>query len=381
MKKKYDTLVYIGRFQPFHNGHLHVINEAKKRARKVIVLAGSASGPLTGRNPFASNLVMNMIVTSTGRHRDPTPIAIEPLFDYTYENPLWIEQVRRIVARHQTQDAWQVGIIGHRRDDSSFYLDCFPEWPVEIIEEHQCESGVPVSATRIRELMFGGETLEVPEEIGTLMPAPAFRMLQNIIAGDGRYGFNYFHLSQVHKDVQAIKAYREKYGNGPFNAVDALVICGDKILLVERGKMPQRFSFAMPGGFIEPGEATETAVSRELFEETGLNLELLPQQFSFNKFVVKRIGSEVFNHPRRSSRAQIATTVHLIELKPLQGNDPPPVKGADDAYSAKWYSLDFMMQPHQQRLFFDDHWHIIHKLLVDHGYLNNSLSDDDTIAA
>ncbi len=37
----FDCLVFIGRFQPPHLGHLAVIHEALKRARQVIVLVGS----------------------------------------------------------------------------------------------------------------------------------------------------------------------------------------------------------------------------------------------------------------------------------------------------------------------------------------------------
>ena len=37
----FDCLVFIGRFQPPHLGHLAIIREALKQARQVIVLVGS----------------------------------------------------------------------------------------------------------------------------------------------------------------------------------------------------------------------------------------------------------------------------------------------------------------------------------------------------
>ena len=43
--KHYQYLVFIGRFQPFHRGHKAVIDEALKRADKVIMLIGSANLP------------------------------------------------------------------------------------------------------------------------------------------------------------------------------------------------------------------------------------------------------------------------------------------------------------------------------------------------
>ncbi|MGH1560634.1 adenylyltransferase/cytidyltransferase family protein [Caulobacter segnis] len=42
---RYDYLVLIGRFQPFHNGHLAVLRHALRLADKVIVLVGSAGQP------------------------------------------------------------------------------------------------------------------------------------------------------------------------------------------------------------------------------------------------------------------------------------------------------------------------------------------------
>ena len=52
MTKQYDYLVFIGRFQPFHNGHASVITKALELANKVIVLAGSANRPRYWYNPF-----------------------------------------------------------------------------------------------------------------------------------------------------------------------------------------------------------------------------------------------------------------------------------------------------------------------------------------
>ena len=50
--KKYDYLVFIGRFQPFHNGHKRVIDHALELSKKVIVLVGSVDQPRCTRNPF-----------------------------------------------------------------------------------------------------------------------------------------------------------------------------------------------------------------------------------------------------------------------------------------------------------------------------------------
>ena len=52
LDKKFDLLVFIGRFQPFHNGHNKVIEQALRDAKHVLVLIGSANIPRNIRNPF-----------------------------------------------------------------------------------------------------------------------------------------------------------------------------------------------------------------------------------------------------------------------------------------------------------------------------------------
>ena len=52
MSREYDFLVFIGRFQPFHHGHLSVVQQGLAKAEKLIVLLGSAFQPASTRNPW-----------------------------------------------------------------------------------------------------------------------------------------------------------------------------------------------------------------------------------------------------------------------------------------------------------------------------------------
>ena len=51
----------------------------------------------------------------------------------------------------------------------------------------------------------------------------------------------------------------------------AAVIVGEdgRLLLVRRGREPQRGRWSVPGGRVEPGETVAEAAVREAFEETG----------------------------------------------------------------------------------------------------------------
>jgi 8-oxo-dGTP diphosphatase len=60
----------------------------------------------------------------------------------------------------------------------------------------------------------------------------------------------------------------------PRVAVIAIVFRGDELILVQRGKEPQKGSWGFPGGSVEPGESLHDAARRELMEETGVQAEV-----------------------------------------------------------------------------------------------------------
>ena len=53
-------------------------------------------------------------------------------------------------------------------------------------------------------------------------------------------------------------------------ACGAILTVGDRILLLRRGKAPQKGLLDFPGGFVEPGEGLEAGLRREIREEIGL---------------------------------------------------------------------------------------------------------------
>lgn len=56
-----------------------------------------------------------------------------------------------------------------------------------------------------------------------------------------------------------------------------LVKHGDKILMGVRGKQPNKGKWILPGGGIQPFENLSQVLKREIYEETGLNIE--PDKF------------------------------------------------------------------------------------------------------
>ncbi|WP_244876872.1 NUDIX hydrolase [Acidocella facilis] len=61
-----------------------------------------------------------------------------------------------------------------------------------------------------------------------------------------------------------------QYPSAPKIGIGIVLIKGDEVLLVKRGKPPGAGLWSLPGGKQELGETAEETARRELFEETGL---------------------------------------------------------------------------------------------------------------
>jgi mutator protein MutT len=67
-----------------------------------------------------------------------------------------------------------------------------------------------------------------------------------------------------------------RHPDRPIVAVGAVILDGDRALLVKRGQEPLRGAWTLPGGAVELGETLDAALAREVLEETGLSVEVGP---------------------------------------------------------------------------------------------------------
>ena len=66
---------------------------------------------------------------------------------------------------------------------------------------------------------------------------------------------------------------RREFPELPLVGVGAIIIEGDRVLLVKRAHPPIQGQWSVPGGVLEVGEMVREAAVREAREETGLTVE------------------------------------------------------------------------------------------------------------
>jgi mutator protein MutT len=69
-----------------------------------------------------------------------------------------------------------------------------------------------------------------------------------------------------------------------------VVVDGDRVLLVRRGREPAYGLWSVPGGLVELGESLEQAVRREVAEETAISVQVLDLVMVLDRVIPDRNG-------------------------------------------------------------------------------------------
>ncbi len=152
------TCLFIGRFQPFHNGHLLVIKGMTKVCGRIIVAIGSANLPVSPENPFTVEERKEMI------QRALQGEDIIPVFDISF-----------IEVPDQSSDAhWTTSVLEAAGEVHMVWTgnektkECFEGSGVEIktIKEVPGISGAEI---RVRLKTGGDWRSQVPEEVAAYL--------------------------------------------------------------------------------------------------------------------------------------------------------------------------------------------------------------------
>jgi bifunctional NMN adenylyltransferase/nudix hydrolase len=194
-----------------------------------------------------------------------------------------------------------------------------------------------VPAAELRERYLAGSPL------GDAVPAGARASLDRLRAAPA--------FASLESEFRAVQAHRKAWSVAPYPVilatVDAVVVQAGQVLLIRRARQPGQGLWALPGGFVDPGETLLAGCLRELFEETAIRV---PEA----ELLAGLRGRQVFDAPDRSVRGRTITHAFHFELP---AGAQPAVSGRDDADRAQWVPLPRFLEMEEQ--VFEDHYHIV----------------------
>ncbi|AFU57699.1 nicotinamide-nucleotide adenylyltransferase [Candidatus Nitrososphaera gargensis Ga9.2] len=157
------TGLFVGRFQPFHKGHLATVKFALGKVDLLVIVVGSAQKSHEPRNPFTAGERIRMVKESLDSEKevDADRILIIPVPDVDVHS-LWTRHVDMLVPKYDVVFA-----------NDPFTLMLFRERGIKTIEAPLVDRS-EMRATEIRNRMITGSKWE------GLVPAPVARIIKEI---------------------------------------------------------------------------------------------------------------------------------------------------------------------------------------------------------
>lgn len=157
------TGLFVGRFQPFHKGHLATVKFALKKVDTLVIVVGSAQKSHEPRNPFTAGERIAIIRSTllADREIDAGKVLIVPVPDVDVHS-LWTRQVDMLVPKYDVVFA-----------NDPFTLLLFRERGIKIVEPPLQERSRWM-ATEVRRRMAEGEKWQ------ELVPAAVAKAIKEI---------------------------------------------------------------------------------------------------------------------------------------------------------------------------------------------------------
>ena len=96
-------------------------------------------------------------------------LMVLPLNDHVYHETSWETEVQTLVTAAIQTDGWRdktkIGLIGHSKDRTSYYLKKFPQWGDEDVVAYTDRH--TISATQVRDSYFQDQAFRLDERCPT----------------------------------------------------------------------------------------------------------------------------------------------------------------------------------------------------------------------
>ena len=164
---------YIGRFQPYHNGHHHMVEAIAEQVDELVLGIGSAGDSHTPRNPFTAGERVMMVTRSVAAFDIQTYVV--PIEDLD-RNSVWASHVQSM------SPAFDVAY-----SNNPLVVRLFEEAGVEVRRSPMFRREV-LEGTELRERMLAGEEWRslVPEPVAAVIEeCGGVERIQQVDESDG----------------------------------------------------------------------------------------------------------------------------------------------------------------------------------------------------
>lgn len=280
-----------GTFNPVTLAHLDAVMTMFERCELVAVMNGSIDRARDPRFPFDLEDRRRMWLASVPPElHDRLVILGQRDIGNTarWASAVDAKVVDAAIAAGMDPEETDFVLYGHRGDGGSTYFDDFPGYELVELSPYQAPDPTRMRGTmphvldaaEVREGMFetGLTQLEDAwmERVTAMVPPGVRDILREFV-----HGPEFPRLQDEHRRAKSAaalwKVRRTREDDGVpfavnFNAVDAVVVHGNKILMHQRDSYPGKDMWALPGVMLPEHETVTTAAVRALVEKTGIDM-------------------------------------------------------------------------------------------------------------
>jgi bifunctional NMN adenylyltransferase/nudix hydrolase len=367
--ERYDFGVMLGRYNIVTEAHLTNARIMAEKSKFCIIGIGSTNQSRDTRNSYTYEERKEMWELALG---DELLTKFQFFGQEDLGNTLrWASsvesQVDRIIkASGHDPEQVSIGLFGHRKDATSFYLDDFPRYVLENLPNVDGINASDLRETYLRSDNFSawakGAKAQVPQKVigwlETFHGSAAYNKLAN----------------EARRDDHAMKPYKVKsfeFDNGLphdviFTEATAVIVQGNRVLMRKKSSYPGKGYWALPEGPIRLREGEVQAAMRIAFEKTKIDV---------SETVLRKAlkDSWVRTDPYRTTRGRSIAFPSVFKLEPTPKGKTaeerrksmalPRIRASDDT---AFFTFDQIRKMRSE--IYADHFIIIDQALERLGY-------------
>jgi bifunctional NMN adenylyltransferase/nudix hydrolase len=297
----HDAGIMIGKFQMVTLGHLAGAAAMAEGCGLAVLACGSANQSRDTRNPWTADERREMWLAAL-------PASLHARFRFVFQedlgNPLrWASAIEHRMARTLRDegidpDDASIGLYGHRKDATSFYLDDFPAWILEQLPNVDGINASDLRAGYFRTSRFDAWAAEARSKV----PAGVVEWLRVFRGRDA-----YARLSEEASRADATAAAHPDAG--VLVDATAVVVQGNRVLMRRRQSFPGKGYWSLPEGAVHLREEPLEAAMRIAIERTSLDV---------SRTVLRKALRDTWTRtdPFRTTKSRTITFPSVFQLTP-----------------------------------------------------------------